>query len=159
MEMKTCRTCGKDMPIESFRLDARRGTRRSDCRSCASVQHKKWAAKHKEHLRSYDRKRYRDDPNKWERHIRAKYGIAPADFEEMLVSQGGVCAICESSSPGKGHKRFNIDHDHKTGEVRGLLCWPCNTGIGKLKDSPERLRKAADYIESSRRKPKRSSGQ
>ena len=70
--------------------------------------------------------------------------------KEMLEKQGGVCAICGGSEPkdaGTGHRRrFAVDHCHETGRVRGLLCVNCNSGIGKLKDSPDLLRRALDYL-------------
>ncbi len=78
-----------------------------------------------------------------------KYGLALEDYAKMLVEQGGVCAICRL--PPKGGKAsnacLNVDHDHKTGRVRGLLCAACNLAIGKLKDSPALLREAAAYLE------------
>jgi len=67
-----------------------------------------------------------------------------------LLSQNGKCAICEGTDGGHRNgepKALAVDHNHKTGKVRGLLCESCNQGIGKLKDSPETCRKAADYLE------------
>jgi hypothetical protein len=75
------------------------------------------------------------------------------DYWMMLIAQKGLCAICGTSDPGStrsGQPRFRIDHDHETGKVRALLCNQCNKGIGSLGDDPERLRKAADYIEAHR---------
>lgn len=63
----------------------------------------------------------------------------------MSAEQGGVCAICGGTNPS-GH-RLAVDHDHETRRVRGLLCHACNAGIGKLRDSPDLLRKAIDYLE------------
>ncbi len=74
------------------------------------------------------------------------------DFNDLLIRQGGVCAICEQPPRGdwKNNKNLHVDHDHKTGQVRGLLCPDCNTSIGKMKDSPEMLRKAAEYLEKNK---------
>jgi len=66
-----------------------------------------------------------------------------AGYEELLASQGGVCAICGSSPKTK---RLNIDHDHKTMEVRGLLCHKCNRALPDWVTSTW-LRAAADYLE------------
>jgi hypothetical protein len=66
-----------------------------------------------------------------------------ARFERMLASQGGLCALC-----GQRMKVIQVDHCHRTGEVRGLLCSMCNTGLGKFGDDPARLRAAADYLET-----------
>lgn len=80
-----------------------------------------------------------------------KYGITPEQFEELYTEQKGKCKICEISFDDA---IIYIDHDHSccSGQkacgkcVRGLLCPSCNTSIGLMKDSPELLRKAADYL-------------
>lgn len=79
--------------------------------------------------------------------IQRNYGITVEEYERMLADQGGVCAICGTSeaSPG-GKKAWAVDHDHATGEVRGILCNRCNTGIGQLGDDPDRLVSAAAYL-------------
>lgn len=64
----------------------------------------------------------------------------------MLASQGGGCAICQKPD-GEGKDRLHLDHDHETGKARGLLCGPCNRGIGMLRDDPALVRKALDYLE------------
>jgi hypothetical protein len=79
-----------------------------------------------------------------------KYGIVPSDFYAMLERQNGGCAICGKEHSGCAkQERLHIDHCHSTGRVRGLLCTNCNLAIGKLRDSPRLLRKAAEYIEDS----------
>ncbi len=68
----------------------------------------------------------------------------------MWISQDGVCAICRRPetfiTTGQGPCRLSVDHDHKTGKVRGLLCRDCNVGLGNFGDSGERLRNAAAYL-------------
>ena len=65
----------------------------------------------------------------------------------MLKLQGGLCAICTMPMvPGKG---THIDHDHKTGTVRALLCGPCNQGLGNFKDESWRLQAAVNYLETA----------
>lgn len=76
------------------------------------------------------------------------YGMTQDQFNEMLESQGGACAICGSSEwLGTKDHVPHVDHDHVTGKVRGLLCGDCNLMLGKAKDDPARLRAAADYLE------------
>jgi hypothetical protein len=78
-----------------------------------------------------------------------KYGITLYDYSRMLVDQEGKCAICGTSEGGTRNgkaKALAIDHCHKTGKVRQLLCEACNTGLGKFKDSPEILISAAEYL-------------
>lgn len=62
----------------------------------------------------------------------------------MLMAQGNCCAICFRKSPGK--LGWATDHDHSTNSVRGILCHPCNRGIGMLGDCAERLRSASEYL-------------
>lgn len=78
--------------------------------------------------------------------LMSAYGITLEEYDELLVLQEGICKICGTDTPG--HKgRFHVDHNHKTGKIRGLLCHACNTGIGLLKDSTEILAKAIIYLE------------
>ena len=82
-----------------------------------------------------------------------KYGITLDEYDELLKKQKGVCAICgkpETKIVWNTVCRLTVDHDHKSGVVRGLLCFRCNTGIGKLYDDPEILRKAANYLDNKR---------
>lgn len=82
-----------------------------------------------------------------ELHMKRSYGLGFKEYEEMLFKQNGVCAICNSEPPKNQHKtRLNIDHCHTTGKVRGLLCDACNRAIGLLKDSPDLLNKAINYL-------------
>ena len=75
-------------------------------------------------------------------HLRYTYGLTVEQFDAMLVAQAGRCDIC-----ARPMKSPHIDHDHGSGAVRGLLCQPCNHGIGSMEDNPARLRAAADYLE------------
>lgn len=76
-----------------------------------------------------------------------QYGINRDQFNAILASQGGVCAICKHPTPRRKGKDWYVDHNHTTGKVRGLLCHNCNIGIGLFKESPVALRAAADYLE------------
>lgn len=84
--------------------------------------------------------------------LKRHYGPdAPERYEAMFRDQSGRCAICGTDDPG-GHEKgkhprsFAMDHDHKTGRLRGLLCSVCNRALGGFKDDPERLMNAANYI-------------
>lgn len=77
----------------------------------------------------------------------SQYGITPDDYAAFFSAQNGRCAICGTDTPSKRRVFFDVDHCHTTGKVRGLLCEVCNRAIGLLKDSPEMLRRAADYLE------------
>jgi len=74
-----------------------------------------------------------------------KFGISLVEYEDLFKSQKGCCAIC--GRPQSEYKRrFAVDHDHVTGEVRALLCCYCNQGLGHFRDSLELLEKAAGYL-------------
>jgi hypothetical protein len=81
--------------------------------------------------------------------LKREYGITVQEYENLVASQNGVCAVCRSPVRGNRWKRLHIDHDHLTGKVRGLLCNNCNFAIGQMADDPARLRAAADYLERS----------
>jgi hypothetical protein len=73
--------------------------------------------------------------------------LTPGRAKELLEAQGGVCAICKTLPEGKGRfGTWNVDHDHETGEIRGLLCGYCNSMLGYAKDDPETLRAGMDYL-------------
>ena len=80
--------------------------------------------------------------------LKHKYGITLSDFNRMLKEQGGRCAICQNDEPGRSGQ-WLVDHCHDTGEVRGLLCHKCNSGIGLLRDSVPIVRSALRYLKRS----------
>lgn len=65
----------------------------------------------------------------------------------LLAAHDGGCWVC-GRKPKPGGRRLHVEHDHKTGRVRGLACWKCNTGLRHYGDSAILLRQAADYLES-----------
>jgi Recombination endonuclease VII len=84
--------------------------------------------------------------------LSSSFGLTSAGYDAFLAGQGGLCAICRRPETAKRHaaRRLAVDHDHATGDVRGLLCSACNHGIGLFADDPARLRSAATYIEVAR---------
>jgi hypothetical protein len=72
-----------------------------------------------------------------------RYGITLEEYEKLLEKQGGGCALCGKA---KKKKPLHVDHCHKTGKVRGLLCPPCNRAVGVLGDSKEALEKVVAYL-------------
>ena len=82
--------------------------------------------------------------------LRLRYGLSWDDYLSLHAAQGGACAICSKPLTLVVNDRMasaHVDHDHATGVVRGLLCHHCNSGIGHLCESTERLRRAAEYLE------------
>jgi hypothetical protein len=80
-------------------------------------------------------------------HLRRKYGITEAERDELITSQKGVCRICLAAPA------VQVDHCHKTGRVRGVLCFNCNSGLGLLRDDPDAMYRAADHLEGNAWKP------
>lgn len=118
------------------------------CKSCYA---RLWRKKHKVHLRNYDKK-YRSQPHVidkvYGKTLKSNYGISIEVYEDLYKQQNGKCAICNI----KGTKRRStkvrliVDHNHKTGKIRQLLCGKCNTGLGHLQDSPGILKSALRYL-------------
>ena len=80
-------------------------------------------------------------------HLRRRYGLTAADREDMKADQGGVCLICLSAPAA------HVDHDHQTGEIRGMLCFNCNGGLGQFKDDPVLLIRAEQYLNGGLARP------
>lgn len=79
-----------------------------------------------------------------EKRVAEVYGLEPGEYEALLLNQGGVCAICLRKP---GAKRLAVDHDHTSGEVRGLLCRSCNRDVlGGLREDQAALQRAIDYL-------------
>lgn len=129
MTQKRCRDCEVVKSIEEFPLKGGdTSLRRSYCRECANKQR----AAHKR------------------KNLFREYGITGEQYDEILLSQNGKCAVC-GSEDGKGqlkHQPLVIDHCHQSGVVRGLLCTKCNLGIGNFGDDIDRLKRVVEYLES-----------
>lgn len=79
-----------------------------------------------------------------EKRVGETYGLEAGEYDLLLANQDGVCAICQRKP---GAKRLAVDHNHDTGEVRGLLCRACNRDVlGHLRDDPEALQRAISYL-------------
>ena len=76
-------------------------------------------------------------------HLKEAYGITIEQYDLILASQGGTCAICDG---GTSKRHFAVDHNHKNGNIRGLLCARCNTGLARFMDKIELLRRAVRYM-------------
>ncbi len=137
---KQCKGCYLWLTLNNFGVD----TGMSDglfykCRACCARHRKE----------NYD-------PNKARARRLRQYGITPKQYEQMLVEQGGVCAVCKMPethirnhlSAKTGETRLlSVDHDHKNGDARAILCSGCNVALGRMNEDPERIRALADYAE------------
>lgn len=80
-------------------------------------------------------------------YFRRKYGLSAEDLSVMIAEQRGICCICLTA------RAEHVDHCHKTGRVRGVLCFSCNAALGQFKDQPAVMRRAAAYVEGNAWKP------
>ena len=106
-----------------------------------------WYWKNRDRILKVKRKLYYNHPEgvlKWRL---SKYSLSIKDYQIMLDRQGGVCSICGRNEMG-AKKRLSVDHNKRTGAVRGLLCGKCNSVLGFVDDSIERLQNAIKYLES-----------
>ena len=106
-------------------------------------KHREWTAAHKERISLWGKRRYHSNPeNEFDRRLRRRYGISLKDYNNVLFSQNGVCALCHKQQT----RMLTVDHDHKSGDIGGLLCYSCNLGLGLFRDHPEHLIEAAQYL-------------
>lgn len=116
--------------------------RQSQCKSCRVLIQREYRELNPDINKKIDRKKYLRSKVqlKNERYLR-NYGITLKDFNDLLEKQNNECLICQEKN-----KRFHLDHCHKTGKIRGILCAQCNTGIGLFKENVEYLTNAIRYI-------------
>jgi Autographiviridae endonuclease VII len=116
-------------------------------------------------LAEQQRARIAKDPQKYKTyfrnlHIKKTYGITGEQYDVAVAAQDGKCAICGRMPNGENHveQRLVIDHDHETGDIRGLLCNNCNSGMGIIGDSEEHLQAALDYLVRYRKRKEAQDG-
>lgn len=136
-ESKRCWRCKEEKHADQF-VRLKSGSLSRNCRACQAA--------HKRETREKQR------GTRQGAHLSRTYGITKSEYAALFAQQGGVCAICrqpERTSHRKDGKpsALAVDHDHTTGEVRGLLCGSCNQGIGSLGDDAARLQAAILYLQ------------
>ncbi len=165
---KKCGMCGAERVLDQFsRCSASPDGRQGYCKPCAATKRKKWMEDHPDAAGRYverDRERYGEEPEfrekkmtragqyrkkhpevakrsnaKWRERM---YGLTVEDYDRMVAERKGRCDCC-----GRKPRKLVVDHDHKTGIVRGLLCQGCNPAIGKLGDDVAGLQRAIDYLQ------------
>jgi hypothetical protein len=168
--MKTCGKCKEIKPLTEFYKDKSRGDGLTyRCKVCqtednarymaspegkenGAKRYQKWRDENLEFARKLSRESNQrarlEDPERFRDYERKKnYGITGDEYRALLAAQDYRCAICATTEP-KGNGGFHVDHCHSSGRIRALLCSNCNTGLGKFRDSPSTLRKAAAYLEA-----------
>ncbi len=133
--MKTCTKCGETKPLSEFHNNkGHKDGKRYWCKVCHKSSAADYYKQNKGSIQKYNRE-YR---------LKQNYNITSEEYDEMLESQGGRCAICNGINANG--RRLAVDHNHKTLEIRGLLCDMCNQAIGLLRDDTELLLRAVGYL-------------
>lgn len=139
MRHKICPKCEKEKSISGFgKNKSRIDGLQYHCLSCCA-----------EYGRNY-RKKNPDKVRKWSRknELRRDFGLEPKDYDKMFVAQNGLCAICynpESAVINGKIKKLAVDHNHRTGQIRGLLCQRCNVKLAHVEDI-EFVIRAKEYL-------------
>lgn len=127
--MKYCARCGETQPLAAFgRNRAAKSGLTTYCLPCHNEVSAANTVKKHGSVRSY--------------HLKRRYGLSEIEVAAWSARHGNLCLICLRRRP------LHVDHDHATGEVRGLLCFRCNGALGQFKDEPRTLRGAADFLEA-----------
>ncbi len=161
---KICTKCNQEKPVSEFYKDRHsKDELQYRCKKCSNAQSnvtsKSYYRSHKEQRSAYHKgfylkhkKEIRERQNKFrnshrelvtDRELKRRFGITLCEYKERLAAQGNVCAICNSPRNGMA---LSVDHDHKTGKVRGILCSACNTVLGHARDNINILEKAIAYL-------------
>jgi hypothetical protein len=131
---KVCTKCKTEKPIDEFRqAKGYRGGRDTHCKVCTNAAIKDYRVRNVEKTRKSNS----------ERQLKKNYGITFDEYDKMLERQGGVCATCGKPPNGR---RLHVDHDHRTGKIRGLLCHGCNVALGSVDDNPSILQRLIEYL-------------
>ena len=166
MDEKRCTKCGEVKPLDEFhRQTATRDGRRPDCKACTAARRRTWyeqnrdrelarvsawQAANAERVRATQRA-FRESGKKRlsnrKAHLKRKYGLTLEAYDELLAAQGGGCAICGRTP--KSDIALHVDHCHRSGAIRGLLCFRCNNALGDLDHDLELFRAATAYLEAS----------
>jgi len=138
---KKCYDCSKVLPVSEFyKNSAREDGLGVYCKKCEYARQKKYRAKHPKKTKN----------KRCNEYLKRTYGLTLEEYDQMVAKQKNRCAICgkpESRSIKGAVPRLGIDHNHKTGEIRELLCYSCNLALGYANDDPELLRRMIAYLE------------
>ena len=147
--MKRCTKCHEEKDNSSFVYVKARGKLHSWCKLCHTKAAKEHYWKNRERICRKSREANSKPLNKYKRYVfeRLKlYGLTEQDMRDMMDNQRGCCAICKNSLDSGKKQIPQVDHCHRTGKVRGLLCDICNVGLGHFKDNPLLLEEAKQYV-------------
>ena len=155
--MKTCTKCNIEKDLSLFGIDKSNSDGyRYHCKECRTAKDRERYHASPEIVKERNLKRkdwrkayYSSDKGvevSRRAHLKRMFGITLEKYQSMAEKQDGKCAICNKEEDCKRNKVLCVDHDHDTGEIRGLLCNTCNRGLGLFKDSVDSLQAAIKYL-------------
>lgn len=131
--VKRCNICGEVKPLDDFhKSSSRKDGRQGRCKACNIHVARAWRKGAPPRA---------DNAERGRRQRLSKYGMTLEEFESIADGQSGKCSLCDEVPT-----KLVVDHDHETGIVRGLICDPCNRGLGAFRDDPIRLKRAIQYL-------------
>ena len=133
--LKVCNKCGEEFPSTLKYFFKNKGGLNSQCKDCRNKHQKEWRGKNKERCKEYNKKR----------RLKINFNMSLEAYNNLLEKQNHCCAICKKHE-NDNKRDLAVDHNHKTGKVRGLLCINCNRLIGYSKDNIETLENAIRYL-------------
>lgn len=145
MKTQVCDKCGIEKDVKRFEWAKSRPNPRKTCAVCRNNSRVFTRSQRERRSRKQSEWYYK---NKELAQVKARernYGITHDDYLALMESQNSKCGICLNDF-GEDSKNIHVDHCHKTGAVRGLLCNRCNLALGFLQDSPESLARAIEYL-------------
>lgn len=138
MDSRVCNKCGLPKPLDEFPRNKMKSLGRSHtCLMCSRIVNKLHHAAPAAKAAARNRR------------LQRLYDLSIEEFDKLLASQDGVCAICKLPEGGKvkgNNSGWHVDHDHNTGRVRGVLCPTCNNMLGYAKDNPATLQAGIEYL-------------
>lgn len=145
-ELKLCRKCDRMLPLSDFYSSPGRRPS-SPCKGCHNAEGKRRYREHPDPwMRAYEKKKA--TPGKIRDHsYRTRYGLSLDEYEAWADRLGRRCEICSAVCPPQRYRRLQVDHNHATGRVRGLLCPRCNRLLGAVNDDVVLLRSLIAYLE------------
>lgn len=160
-QLKKCPKCNTEKTYDQFNRSRKTKSLSCWCKECVNkssraryertkdkrkLTQRDWYENNRESHIERRSQWHRENPERYrETYLQRKYGISSIQYQSMYDSQNGLCAIC--GRPEISKILMAVDHDHRTGRVRALLCTKCNKGLGHFDDDKEQLLKAAEYLE------------
>lgn len=152
--MKICNTCKVSKPLSEYHKDRKAADGYSyRCKSCAKEASKKWKLenpeRYKESMKACwekNRAAYYNTHN--DRQLMVKYKLTREEYNKMLAETNGSCPICSREFGIEPYTKPVVDHCHRGGHTRGIICRQCNIGLGAFRDDTESMKKAIQYLEN-----------